>query len=112
MNVLMYKNLLTGEYNVSKNINQWFSDFLNSFTESEYNVQTTRIKPWQYKNLMDEVERNHWNMLSAKQWSIFEKYIHFESETYTMFANFKHKGKTFKIRISRATGFATIKISG
>lgn len=112
MNVLMYMNLLTGEYNVSKKINQWFSDFLDSFTESEYNVQTTRIKPWQYKNLMVMAERNNWNMLSEKQWSVFEKYIHFESGTYEMFANFKHKGRTFEISVSRATGFVTIKISG
>ena len=112
MNVLMYMNFLTGEYNVSKKINQWFSNFLDSFRESEYNVQTTRIEPWQYKNLMTTAERNHWHMLTEKQWSVFEKNINFESGTYEMFANFKHKGRTFEIRVARATGFATIKISG
>lgn len=112
MTILMYMSLLTGEYNVSKKINQWFSDFLDSFKEFEYNYQTTRITPWQYKNLMDLAKRDHWNMLSGKQWGIFEKYIKFESGTYEYFANFKHNGRTFKISVSRKTGLATIKISG
>lgn len=108
----MYMNLLTGEYNVSKKINQWFSDFLESFTGGEYNAQTTRIKPWQYKNIMTTAERNNWIMLSEKQWGVFERYIHFENGTHEIFANFKHNGRMFKIRVSRATGFATIQISG
>ena len=112
MNILMYMNLLTGEYNAPHKINKWFSDFLESFTRPEYYAQTTRIKPWQFKNLMGTAERNSWNMLSTKQWDIFEKYIKFESSAFEMFANFKHNGRTFNIRVSRDTGLATIKISG
>lgn len=109
---MMYMNLLTGEYNVPHRINKWFSDFLDSFTKPEYHVQAYRIKPWQYKKLMELATSNRWNMLSAKQWDIFCKYIRFENGSYERFANFEHNGKIFKIRVSNVTGFATIEISG
>lgn len=108
---IMCMNLLTGEYNVPKKINQWFSDFLDSFKESEYCALTANLKPWQYKNMMTSTKDDNWNMLSRKQWNVFEKYVHFENETYGYFANFKHKGRTFRIRISSVTGLAIIKIS-
>lgn len=108
---MVYQNLLTGEYNVSRKINKWFSDFLDSFTESEYCAQEGRLKPWQYKDLMNLAESNHWRMLSGKQWDIFRKYIRFEMGTYEEFANFEHNSRKFAIRISNSTGFVTIKIS-
>ena len=108
---MLYQNLLTGEYNVSRKINDWFSGFLNSFTESEYHAQEGRLKPWQYKNLMKLADSNHWKMLSEKQWDIFRKYIRFERNAYEEFANFKHNNRKFAIRISNSTGFVTINIS-
>lgn len=110
--VMVYQNLLTGEYNVPHKINKWFSDFLDSFKESEYHAQEGRLKPWQYKGLMKLVESNHWRMLSEKQWDIFCKYIRFEEGTYEKFAKFVHNGRKFAITISDSTGFVTIKISG
>ena len=112
MDVLEYMNLLNGEYSKPVKINQWFSDFLTTFTKNIYYAQVDSLNPWTYKTLLDNAKRNHWNMLSTKQWSIFEKYIQFENTAYTMFANFKHKDKIFKISVSCTTGFVTIKISG
>ena len=108
---MVYQNLLTGEYNVSRKINKWFSDFLDSFTESEYYAQDYTLEPWQYKDLMKLAGSNHWKMLSVKQWDIFRKYIRFERGTYEEFAKFEHNGRKFAIRISNYTGFVTIKIS-
>lgn len=104
-------NLSTGEYNNEHKINKWFSDFLDSFTGSEYHAQQGRLKPLQYKNLMALVEANHWKMLSSKQWDIFCKYLNFTRSTWEEFANFKHNERVFNIRVSNTTGFVTIKIS-
>ena len=108
---MTYQNLLTGEYNVFRKINKWFSDFLDSFTESEYYAQDYTLKPWEYKNLMKLAESNNWKMLSVKQWGIFRKYVRFERGTYEEFANFVHNGRKFAIRVSDSTGFVSIKIS-
>ena len=108
---IFYLNLLTGEYNNEHKINKWFSDFLDSFTESEYHAQQGRLKPLQYKNLMTLVESNHWKMLSSKQWDIFCKYLDFTRSTWESFTNFKHNERVFNIRVSNTTGFVTIKIS-
>lgn len=107
---IVFMNLLTGEFNKPHKINRWFSDFLDSFSKTEYHAQATMLKPWQYKRLMKDAETNHWNMLSTKQWDIFCKYINFESAPQEEFANFIHNGRKFKIRISITTGFATITI--
>lgn len=107
----MYMNLLTGKYNVPHRINQWFSDFLDSFVDSEYYAQDTYLKPWQYAGLMRSARTDNWNMLSSKQWGIFRKYLRFEHSTYGEFANFEHHGRIFRISISDDTGFVSIKIN-
>ena len=108
---IFYLNLLTGVHDKEYTINDWFSNFLDSFTESEYHAQQGRLRPLQYKNLMTLVESNHWKMLSSKQWDIFCKYLNFTRSTWEEFANFKHNERVFNIRVSNTTGFVTIKIS-
>ena len=91
--------------------NKWFYEtFLESFETGRYHAQDGWIKPWQYKNLMQLAESNHWNMLSTKQWEVFRRNVLFDRSAWEEFANFETDTKIVKIRISNQTGFTTIDI--
>ena len=110
MNVL-YKNPLNGEFTVKRKASPWFVEtFLESFEPGEYHAQDCRLKPWQYKGLMELAEANHWKMLSPKQWDVFRGNVRWEDAPREEFAHFRTNTKDVSIRISNVTGFVTINI--
>lgn len=112
MSVIMYKNKLNGNYDVERRSSAWFTDkFLESFDYGEYHAQEGRLKPWQYKGLMELAESNKWKMLTPKQWDVFRNNVRFDRGTYEEFAHFRTKSRKVSITISDATGFVTIKIA-
>lgn len=112
MSVIMYKNKLNGNYDVERRSSAWFTDkFLESFEPGKYHAQEGRLKPWQYKGLMELAESNKWQMLTPKQWDVFRNNVLFDHGTHEEFAHFQTKSKRVSITISNATGFVTIRIT-
>lgn len=90
---------------------KWFNDvFLESFEDGQYVAQDSWLKPWQYKNLMETVERNHLQMLSPKQWGVFQRNIDLEWSPMQYWGEAETRTRRVSVTVSNMTGFVIIKI--
>lgn len=89
---------------------KWFDKFLQSFDKGEYHGLMYRVKPWQYKKLMETAESNKWRMLSQKQVDVFLRNMSIEHSLYEDFGHYANDDVNVDIRVSMRTGFVSINI--